>query len=450
VPARSRLLPLLPLLLAPPPPPSASPNAVPIRDRHITLGFTTRRSIALPAGCSTETIRTRMNAVFANAHKIGGSHPYLKEARLRADIGCIFMTLSAHTAAQVGGLLEKCHAVLMRDLLLPDFSFSPGVARVKVLVTGVPLADCGRGSLWKIEDWTNDRVYDGLRMDLENSNPGIVTVGRPNIIGSVAAMKASGAVSCAVKFVVERSPAMDTALRASRMCLRGGNRVIRLWTEHAQPKTCHNCMQLGHISTLCSFPPRCRLCRGNHATRSHLCQQLNCSGGAGEACEHTVRVCLLCESSGHFTGHPQCPSLRLTPDTAPPPLGGSPVAGAADSVNGVTDRSTNRENNKRRCRRRVTPVGEVALDAASAPAPRPSSPARLTKAQKGKGIAVYEAAALSSSSGSSSSARSGLARKCDDGGGCDFWDDTMFGEKSESLGLLRPGSAPPARPATAH
>ena len=84
---------------------------------------------------------------FPNSAKIGGAHPYLNEARLRADIGCIFMTLSAHTAEQVEGLLEKCHAVLMRDLALPDFSFARDVARVKILVTGVPLADAGRGSL---------------------------------------------------------------------------------------------------------------------------------------------------------------------------------------------------------------------------------------------------------------------------------------------------------------
>ena len=95
-----------------------------------------------------------MNAGFANWAKIGGSHPYLKEpeARLGADIGCIFMTFAEHSAEQVGGLLEKTHAGLMWDISLPDFSFARDTLRVKILVIGVQLTNTGRGYLWKIED----------------------------------------------------------------------------------------------------------------------------------------------------------------------------------------------------------------------------------------------------------------------------------------------------------
>ena len=63
------------------PPPSPSLSAIPVRDRHITLCFTTRHSIALLAGCSKETIRTRMNVVFTNTAWIGKLHLYLKEVR---------------------------------------------------------------------------------------------------------------------------------------------------------------------------------------------------------------------------------------------------------------------------------------------------------------------------------------------------------------------------------
>ena len=99
------------------------------------------------------------------------------------------MTLSEHSAQQVDGLLEKAHAVLMRDFALPDFSFAHDTQLVQILIVGVPLADTSSGSLWRLEDWTNDKVYDGLRTDLEPSNPSLVTVGRPNIIGSIHAMK---------------------------------------------------------------------------------------------------------------------------------------------------------------------------------------------------------------------------------------------------------------------
>jgi len=118
------------------------------------------------------------------------------------------MTLSEHSAQQVKGLLEKIHPILKRNFSLPDFSFARETQRVKILVVGVPLAGTGSGSVWRLEDWTNDKVYDGLRTALERSNPGVITVGRPNIIGSIHAMRASGATACAVKFVVEKGPAV--------------------------------------------------------------------------------------------------------------------------------------------------------------------------------------------------------------------------------------------------
>lgn len=234
--------------------------------------------------------------------------------------------------------------MLMRDLSLPDFGFFRDTQKLKILVAGVPLADVGRGASWYIKDWTNDRVYDGLRNDLERSNPGIVCAGRPNILGSVHAMKEARLTKCSIRFMVEKNSAVDVVLRSSRVCLRGGNRVARLWVDHRPAHVCHNCMQLGHISTLCAFPPRCRLCRGNHKTLNHLCQARNCDGKQGESCEHTVRLCLLCEGSGHFTGHPSCPAVKMTPEVIPPPLRGSPMAGDAGARSGIADRSRNREN----------------------------------------------------------------------------------------------------------
>ncbi|PUU79349.1 hypothetical protein B9Z19DRAFT_1125351 [Tuber borchii] len=338
--------------------PSVSPNPITARDRHVTMRFATRKSIALPHGCSAESIRARLNAFFANGTKIRGSHPYVREARLRADIGSIYMTLAEHSSEEIGGMLERAHAILMREFSLPDFSFARDTKKLDILVASVPLADTGHGSVWRLEDWTNDRVYDGLRTDLERSNPGLITAGRPNIIGSLHAMRASNSTNCAIKFTVEKSSESDAVLRSARVCLRGGNRTVRLWTRFAPAKVSNNCLTLGHISTLCALPPRCRFCRGNHASRSHVCTTRNCDSVTGDACQHTVRLCLLCESSGHYTGFPQCPSLKMTPDGSPPPLGGSPIVEASDSISGAADRSRNRENRKRQRRRRPTPVGE--------------------------------------------------------------------------------------------
>jgi len=60
---------------------------------------------------------------------------------------------------------------------LTNFAFHKDVAKVKILVSGVPLALTGRGSLWKPEDSTGDRAFDGLRTDVEGSNPGVITAG---------------------------------------------------------------------------------------------------------------------------------------------------------------------------------------------------------------------------------------------------------------------------------
>ena len=199
-------------------------------------------------------------------------------------------------------------------------------------------------------------------MDLENSNPGLVTVGRPNILGSIHAMKSSGHTTCSVRFTVEKSAASDAALRSSCICLHGGNWVVRLWTEHTPAKVCNNCLQLGYFATRCAFLPRCRLCRGNHATQAHLCQARNCDSSVGEACLHTIRLCLLCEPSGHYTGFAWCPALQLTPESNPPALGGSPISGDPSTVTGVANRSHERENQKRNHCRRPTPTGEVVLN----------------------------------------------------------------------------------------
>jgi len=317
-----------------------------------------------------------MNAFFANKPKVGGSHPYVKETRLRSDVGCIYATLSTHSYGQVEDMLAGCHAVVMRDLGLPDFSFVRDTAKVKVLVIGVPLADTGRGSVWRVEDWTNDKVYDGLRLDVERSNPGVFTAGRPNILGSIHAMKENKATSCQIRLVLERTREVEDALRAGRLCLRGANRGIRVWTDHRPAQVCHNCLQLGHISTMCAALPRCRLCRGNHKTAQHLCPALNCPGQQGKSCEHTVRICLLCDSSWHFTGFDRCPAVRMTPDASPPAAQGSPIAGDAGSVSGIADRDRNQFNVRSRNRRRPMPPGEMAVNTADT---------ALLATRKGKG-----------------------------------------------------------------
>ena len=124
------------------------------------MRFSSKRGINLPEGVTCEGIRSRINQFLANQGKIRGTTPYVREARLRKQIGCIFLTLVGHAAHEVWCMLDWCHAALMRDLGLPDFSFASDIPKIKVLVSGVPLSDTGRGSVWCTDGRTSDRAYD--------------------------------------------------------------------------------------------------------------------------------------------------------------------------------------------------------------------------------------------------------------------------------------------------
>jgi len=102
------------------------------------------------------------------------------------------------------------------------------VAKVKIWVSGVPLAPTGRACRWKPEDWTDDRAFDGLRSNIEGSNPGVITAGRPNMLGSVYAMKQAGATSCGIRFTLVRNDASDRVLSSGRVFLFGKSRNPRI------------------------------------------------------------------------------------------------------------------------------------------------------------------------------------------------------------------------------
>ena len=234
---------------------------------------------------------------------------------------------------------------------LTDFTFGKDVRKVKVLVLGVPLAPTSRGSVWKLEDWTGDRAFDGLHCDIEGSNPGVIATGRPSMSGSVFAMKQVGVTWYGIWFVQEKNDASDKAIASGRIFLFGKSGGCRISTEHRTAPVCRKCLQVGHFEALCTsaFPPRCRFCWGNHLSWLHRYGQLNCQGEDGQSCSHTVRRCLLCDRSDHFTVYERCPTI-----SSPLSLPSTQVAGIATlvaandtSVTGITDRL----RNWARCRR---------------------------------------------------------------------------------------------------
>jgi len=351
-PVRSRLVPPAPPAVVIPGPSrtrvptwSPSPDA---RERHITMHFDAGKCTQLPV--TPEAIRIHINQTLSNLGKVSGKTPYLREARSKLEIGCIYLMLAEHTATQVWDRLERCRSTLIRERGpsgLSGFAFHKDVAKVKILVSGVPLAPTGRGSLWKPEDWTGDRAFDGLRTNIEGSNLGVITAGRPNMLGSVFAMKQAGATSCGIRFTLERNDATDKVLSSGRVFLFGKSRNARFFEEHRSAPVCNKCLQVGHVGMLCAFPSCCRFCFGDHLSKSHRCGQLNCPGVNGKSCSHTVGRCMLCERSNHFTGYNRCPVVVST--SCPAPAGArSPIVADDTSVTGVSDRSRNRQRRRRR------------------------------------------------------------------------------------------------------
>lgn len=238
--------------------------------------------------------------------------------------------MATYSADEIWDRLDRCKAALIREyghLGLTAFDFARDTAKVKILVSGVPLAHTGQGSVWRVKDWTGDRAFDGLRNDLEGSNPGVVTAGRPNMLGSVYAMKSGGVTQCGIRFIVERSAAVNDVLRHGKIHLFGRARNVRLWEEHRPAKVCDKCLQIGHFQAVCGFPARCRFCFGDHVLSQHMCRELNCDGQTGFACRHTVRRCLLCDRNDIFVGFSKCPAIKTTnmnsssvPDGAKTPI----------------------------------------------------------------------------------------------------------------------------------
>jgi len=297
---------------------SHSPNA---RERHVTMRFDAGKRTQLPI--TLEAIRIRKNQTLSNLGKGSGKPLYIGEARSKLEIGCIYLTLADHTATVVWDKQERCLLTLIRELGpsgLTNFVFHKDVAKVKILVSGVPLAPTGRGSIWRPEDWTGDKAFDGLQTDIEGSNPGVITARRPNMLGSVYSMKQAGATSCGIRFTLECNDASDKVLCSGRVFLFGKSRNARFFEEHRSAPGCNKCLQVGNVEMLCAFHPRCRFCFADHLSRSHRCGQLNCPGENGQSCSHTGRTCMLCERSDHFTGYNRCPVVVGSVFSPAPPV----------------------------------------------------------------------------------------------------------------------------------
>jgi len=57
-----------------------------------------------------------MNQTLNNLGKVSDKIPYIREARSKLEIRCIYLTLAEHTATQIWDRLERCRSTLIREL----------------------------------------------------------------------------------------------------------------------------------------------------------------------------------------------------------------------------------------------------------------------------------------------------------------------------------------------
>jgi len=144
---------------------------------------------------------------------------------------------------------------------------------------------------------------------LEQGHPGVVVAGRPNVIGSIYAMKQAGMVHYSVRFLVKRNPAIEAVIKSGKIFLRGSRRAVYVWLEQRPATVCGKCLQIEHNQITCWFAPRCRFWRQNHLSCEYHCSVLNYDRRIGEACSYKSRVCMRCERTDHVTGYEKCPNV---------------------------------------------------------------------------------------------------------------------------------------------
>jgi len=312
-------------------------TSIPVRSRHVTIKFTRARDekFVLPNGVTVGLIRDKLNQALFSLN----SGAYISMCS-SGKWGDVMLTLAATKADDIVGyypaLLEA-----VEGLGLGDFTFARDTEKLKVFVGMVPLSQFGGG--WQPSEWEGRGAFDRLAADIEQSNPGVSIAARPSWAGRLHKLKERKVNNAGLILVLEKSPEVTAMLHAAnpRLVVAGRNRVCRVWREDNPTVVCTSCQTVGHRAGECRNKPVCAFCMGMHLMNTHVCAVLSCKK-VGTVCEHVRRMCILCHSVDHFTGHRECSALRGS-SSSPPVLGpATPVVADHTSVVGVSDMSRGR------------------------------------------------------------------------------------------------------------
>jgi len=317
-------------------------TSIPVRSRHVTIKFTRDRDVkyVLPKGVTVGQIRDKLNQALFNLN----SGAYFSMCS-SGKWGDVMLTLAATKADDIVGYYPALREAV-EGLGLGEFTFARDTEKLKVFVGMVPLSQFGGG--WQPSEWEGRGAFDRLAADIEQSNPGVSIAARPSWAGRLHKLKERKVNNAGLILVLEKSPEVTAMLKAAnpRLVVAGRHRVCRVWREDNPTVVCNSCQTVGHRAGECRNKPVCAFCLGMHLTNTHTCPVMTCRK-VGTACEHVRRMCILCHSVDHFTGHRECSALRGS-SSSPPVLGpATPVVADHTSVVGVSDMSRGRLRRQR-------------------------------------------------------------------------------------------------------
>ncbi|RPA90357.1 hypothetical protein L873DRAFT_1878052 [Choiromyces venosus 120613-1] len=207
---------------------------------HVAIRFEKRGSqVLLPAGVSTEMVKTALNKVFVAR----GSDARSGSCVAHRTTANLFLDLVQHSAASIWELVPHLEIAAI-GLGLNGFSFCQDMKKIKVLISPLPLSPADVPRSWEVADWQNDNSFDDLIWDLEVTNPGVHVVGRPHWIGSLAGYKQYRHNQSSVVFVVDFTPEVRASLDHGSMMVYSHQRPVQIWAELEATSICDHCSNM--------------------------------------------------------------------------------------------------------------------------------------------------------------------------------------------------------------
>jgi len=179
-----------------------------------------------------------------------------------------------------------------------------------VVVNSIPLATSGDRH-WTTEEWNIDApAWAELENELTAFNPELRLMDRPKWIKSVSALEAENKEKSSIIVAVEANEWLLTELKKPHpaMAVYGSRCSFRKYIRKDASTHCERCLQYGHHGAHCRMPSICKYCGNQHHTKDHMCGSLYYTAGKGRPCSHTIRRCVNCDETSHFTGDRHCPT----------------------------------------------------------------------------------------------------------------------------------------------